>query len=350
MEDSDWELLHSGSPQDRQRFFEKAAGFLVAEAGEHWACLHPHVVQELLWLWQFSQQPSVQFLRSSLARQAAQCSACAAALHRCRTVAVSNCAQVGQEGPSPVERALDEWDIERLTAQLEHGTGSVERGAGAPASDGGALREVLCAYLAVLLRPAVLADTALESLFVRGVAALMAQGVSLRVGGEQPLPGLFLLAAHRHDAVRGWARGQLAACAELRARDAQEEIEALPALETVLAAARDAVAGAAPPPGSLRGALSREPRAVWTGLLAGLRRVAPWVLEEALLPRVPELPPLLVEQLLRRSPALLPAALILELLLQARPPPRARAIAAATFRARARAAAARGRALIPRRG
>lgn len=89
MEDKDWELLHSGSPQDKQRFFEKASGFLIAEGGAHWACQHPYVVQEILWLWQFSQQASVQFLRNSLAKQAAQCSACAAAVHRCRAAAVS---------------------------------------------------------------------------------------------------------------------------------------------------------------------------------------------------------------------------------------------------------------------
>ena len=89
MEDKDWELLHSGSPQDKQRFFEKAAGFLIAEGGEHWSCHHPYVVQEVLWLWQFSHQASVQFLRNSLAKQASQCSACATAVHRCRAAAVS---------------------------------------------------------------------------------------------------------------------------------------------------------------------------------------------------------------------------------------------------------------------
>ena len=51
----------------RQQYYEQAAKFLLQEGSEHWSCHLPGIICELLWLWQFPAQKSVQFLQKTLA-------------------------------------------------------------------------------------------------------------------------------------------------------------------------------------------------------------------------------------------------------------------------------------------
>ena len=102
------------SPGSRQQYYEQAAAYLLRDGAGHWACRHAGIVRELLWLWQFSGQSSVQFLQSSIAEQVAGCLQCAISLQGARQSAL----EAGACTPS-LRDAIRAWDVARLTAKFE---------------------------------------------------------------------------------------------------------------------------------------------------------------------------------------------------------------------------------------
>lgn len=302
----------------RQQYYEQAAQYLLQEGGKHWACRHHTIVCELLWLWLYSSQQSVQFLQTTLAAQVSECLQCAVALNTAR-VAVLDCAIAPAPAHTPSGTALRDairrWDAVRLSSIFEKFGGEPEPRNG-PDDYNRRLQGTLCSHVQVLLQPKLLLlddddGKRLNASFSASLAAL-AQG-DLRISGTQPLPGLYLLCVHSNSGIRSWARTQVLSMATLEHPalflELHEVFDVLVHHCERLTMIRngcdeDEQEGTLPLPL----ALSDDEREVWTGFTMVIRHLAPWIVRDQLLTRYGGLLPLALMSVVENSAAVLPAA------------------------------------------
>ena len=154
-------------------------------------------MKELLWLWKFAGQPTVNFLQSKIKVQASTCLNCAFRLHQVRTAAIQDDEQSEFDNLGLANKAdtrkrlatcLDEWDCERFSAILR------------PASSekvlaGKSLDQVLCTLIEILLRPQVLiCDKNLWEGFNRVMRCLITRNEVGEIGRLQSLLIVLFLA------------------------------------------------------------------------------------------------------------------------------------------------------------
>ena len=308
----------------RQQYYEQAAKFLLQEGGKHWACRHPSIVRELLWLWLFPSQSSVQFLQKTLATQVSECLQCAVALHTQRSAALdsastpdlSSASASDQGRQNALRDAVRVWDSARLTANFEEFGANKAHNAQDDYSR--RLQGTLCSHVEFLLQPQLLlldhdAGKRLNAAFSLSLSALV-QG-DFCISGAHQLPGLYLLCVHSSSAIRGWARAQVRSRATLEhpAHFAElhqvfdmlvHHIERLTMIRN--GCDEDDQAGPVQPP--LPQSLSDDEREVWTGLMVATRQLSPWIVRDRLMPRYRALLPLAFMSVMENSAAVLPAA------------------------------------------
>jgi len=309
-----------------QQYYEQAAKFLLAEGDAHWACRYPGIVRELLWLWRFREQRSVQFLQTTLAAQVSQCINCAVALRTARVAALdAACAAdasvfnaAGSTADSAALRdAVRAWDVARLTAAFEQ-AGKTDNKHGAKAMQG-----ALSSHVEVLLQPQLLLlddedGRRFNHTFSASLAALVRGDFA--ISGPLRLPGLYLLCVHSNSDIQSWARVQVRSLGTLEHPAHFEELlevfdELVRHCER-LTMIRTGCYTDAEVEEQLPRALSDDEREVWTGLSAAIAQLAPWIVRDQLLPRYGSLLPLAYMLLVENSPAMLPTAKCLHIFLR----------------------------------
>jgi len=202
----------------RQQYYEQAAKFLLQEGGEHGACRHPGIICELLWLWQFPSQKSVQFLQKTLVTQAGACLQCAVALHSARRAALGAAEATDSgsaSGRNALRDAIQAWDVARLTQSFEEAAAFSPKDGASPENRGSqCLQGALCPHVEFMLQPGLLLLNSddgqrLNAAFSCSLSSLVLGDLS--ISGAQQLPGLYLLCVHSSAAIRNWARGQVRA-------------------------------------------------------------------------------------------------------------------------------------------
>ena len=305
------------SPGSRQQYYEQAAAYLLRDGAGHWACRHAGIVRELLWLWQFSGQSSVQFLQNSLKDQVAGCLQCAISLQGARQSAL----EAGACTPG-LRDAIRAWDVARLTAKFEQfREGETTQG---HEDRRRSLQATLCSHVDFLLQPSLLLldDTAGERLNAAFSASLatMVQG-DLCISAPQQLPGLYLLCVHAHGAIRSWARVQVRASVKLEQTSEfqvlHEAFDLLVQHCERLTLIRNGCGEEGDGPVSLPQALSDDEREAWTGLVVAIQQLSPWIVRDLLVPRYCGLLPLALMCLAEGDcAAMLPAATVIKHVMQ----------------------------------
>ena len=304
----------------RQQYYEQAAKFLLQEGGEHWSCGHPGIVRELLWLWLFPAQKTVQFLQKTLAAQAAKCLRCAVALHSARGAALgaAGASDGGSAGGQDALRdAIRAWDVARLTKSFEACAALLPNDGASPDHSDSRLQDALCPHVEFMLQPGLLLldngdGQRLNASFACSLSALVRGDLS--ISGAQQLPGLYLLCVHSSAVIRNWARGQVLAMGAIEhslsgSHSFQELHEVFDVLVdhcerlTMMRNGYEQGTSAPLPP-----ALSNDECEVWKGLVVAIRQLAPWIVRDRLLPRYRGLLPLAFMSVMENSPSVLSAA------------------------------------------
>jgi hypothetical protein len=327
-------LLWTVECSTRQQYYELSAKFLLQEGGKHWSCRHPGIVRELLWLWLYPSQKSVQFLQNTLAAQVSDCLQCAVALNTARMSAIdSTCepapAEQSSSGsggysaqPNALKDFIRKWDTSRLTQAFENVSGHEKCGE----DSNRRLQGALCSHVEILLQPQLLLHDdrdgkRLNDAFAASMTALI-QG-DLRISSAQQLPGLYLLCVHSSSEIRSWARTQVLSRTALLEHGAlflelHEVLDILVNHSERLTMIRngcddnDEQEGLLPLPI----ALSNDEREVWTGLTIVIRHFAPCIVRDHLLPRYGGLVPLALMSITENSAAALPSAQCLHYLMR----------------------------------
>eukprot|EP00961_Rhodomonas_salina_P128401 1730331-Rhodomonas_salina.1 len=129
LDDSVWDLRRDKKTQ--QLFYEQAVRFLMREGGKHWSCRYPDIIAEIVKLWRYPDQPSVKFLQKTLADQVSECFPCVLAFNHARRAAQKSIEAEPTAETQPavhgleISKALDGWDVMRLTSQLSRGMSSI---------------------------------------------------------------------------------------------------------------------------------------------------------------------------------------------------------------------------------
>ena len=208
--EDDWSLLRRG-PESRQKFYERATKVLINNGGNHWCCRYPDLVRELLWLWQFDNQPTVRWLQSRLEEQLGQgCFPCVLEMNSSREEAVQSL------DSEKIRQSLELWEAGRLQRKFEQLIVEIQSTQLMQRSDWQEslpIQQLLCSLLEVLMRPRLLAIDGLDGPFAACLLRLLeldgGDGPGLTISAGRWLAGVYYLCGHANELIRGWARAQV---------------------------------------------------------------------------------------------------------------------------------------------